>query len=261
MALSKSEIQELAQDHGWSCENFPSDLCENEEHEGWHNMIESNQEIQLSGNAAKLHIGDVFSPDKGQSTSVLNLFSGERGLFNSQIPPNSSNRQNPPTEGVIQVPPGTFVYFLTEEVIRLPFNVCGQLFMNPEIANKGLLFFTTGHIAPGWVGRLTGTLLNMTNRTVYINRSDHVLYLSFLETGDDSSEHQPYSSHRSHSEPQLTIEDARSGELIHPDPGFARTTEFVTKRDLYEITIISLTALTVLVTILVSLLPSIIPTG
>lgn len=253
MALSQSDIENYC-DEGWLCNDYPERLCDDEHHNP-HKLIVSQREPDLSGNAVRLHIGEVFNPAESYSNSALSLFSGPLGDFNARR--ETDGERSPPTEGAVQIPPGKFVYFLTEERVNLPFDVCGQLFMNPRISNKGILFFTTGHIAPGWMGRLTGTLLNMTDKTVYLNRTDHVLYLTLFETGertireDNNGESDPYSAHWSHTDPQLTIEDARGGELTQPDPGFARTTQFVTKRDLYQIAIIAIGALSVIVTLLV----------
>ena len=61
--------------------------------------------------------------------------------------------------------------------------------------------------------------------------------------------------HTPHTDPQVTVDQARRGELAHPKPGFALTTQFVTKRDLYEVTIITLTLLPVVLAILTGNFP------
>ncbi len=62
------------------------------------------------------------------------------------------------------ISPGRFVFFMTRETVDVPLDVEASLFMNPKISNLGLLFFTLGHVDPGFRGHLTATLLNMTDR-------------------------------------------------------------------------------------------------
>ena len=259
-ALSRNTIEQRMD---WECS-----ICEDH---STHKLVHSDVEdytTKYSGNAINLHIGDTFSPDHSGLGVIRDLIpsnseqvrqttnwissAGYQGTGNS---PEKDRSTGLLREGVVRVPPGEFVFFLTEEVIRLPVDVCGQLFMQPMIANRGLLFFTAGHIAPGWAGKLTGTMVNMTNDTVYLNRSDYILYLQLIETDIDDQLGEKSKAHPSHADPQVTVDQARRGELAHPKPGFALTTQFVTKRDLYEVTIITLTLLTVVLAILTGNFP------
>lgn len=253
MALSANEVDTLIDD-GWDCSNYPVE-CESDDHDDGLHLIESERDkVELSGNAVRLHVGEVFSPDEHHSNSVLSLFSGTLNDFNARRPSDEEDR-NPLTKGAIQIPPGKFVYFITEEIVNLPFDVCGHLFMNPKISNKGLLFFTTGHVAPGWTDHLTGTLVNMTDQNVYLSRSEPVLYLTLFKTGSreacEEDDIDPFSCHNTHENPPRSIGETLEGELVHPDPGFARTTQFVTKQDLYQVTIIAIGALSIIITLLV----------
>lgn len=54
------------------------------------------------------------------------------------------------TEKQLIIPPGRFMFFMTKEMINMPLNCDGTLFMSPSTSNKGVHFFTLGHVDPGF---------------------------------------------------------------------------------------------------------------
>lgn len=227
MSLSNNIIRDLV--GGWEYSH-----SDHEEH----SLIFSGEkddgddyQPEFSGNAVKLGIGEAMTP--GNSGGRLQFF-GRNG--------NSPDVHRGP---VVSVAPGEFLFFVTEENFRLPPYVDAELFMNPRIANQGLLFFTLGHIAPGYSGRLTGTILNTTDAPKTLPREISLLYLKFSWVSDDPGaslsdlQDDDYDTeadfHPTHTEPADTFEAAREEVITHPQPGFALTAEnFVTKQDLYQ---------------------------
>jgi hypothetical protein len=129
----------------------------------------------------------------------------------------------------ILIPPGKFLFFLTREAVDLPFDVEGSLFMNPKVSNLGLLFFTLGHVDPGFHGRLTATLLNMTDRSIYLDPREPPLRIVFTRTEKPTEPHPIY-----HLSPQLDLSETMKNLVISRNPGFALTgKDFATKSDLY----------------------------
>lgn len=207
--LTRDEIKSLIA-QGWSCDDYQG-FCEVESHKGLKNHLIYDPTGKISpdqiasdenfeGNAAILHVGQVegkLSPEE---------------LTNDEI----------------TIPPGKFVFFMTQEAVNMPFDVDGSLFMNPRISNLGLHFFTLGHIDPGFHGNLTATLLNMTNQPIKLNRHEGCLYLVIAKTNKVEKPHQKF-----HAEPQLTIDEAQRNLSFNLNPGFALTSDdFVTKDEL-----------------------------
>jgi len=130
----------------------------------------------------------------------------------------------------IIIPPGTFVFMLTRECVNMPLDVEGELYMSPRVSNLGLLFFTLGHVHSGFHGRLTATLLNMTNKTIALEPSETFLHFVCHKT---SSAVPP---HPNHNQPQLSLNEAESNLYFNKNPGFVLTSkDFLTKKDFYMI--------------------------
>lgn len=232
MSLSHSALQDLTK--GWTCTH--------PEHDGQEHQLvfvdkekeepyDLSQNDRRSGNALKLTIGEVMIPSQGRN-NILPFSSGEK-----------ESPMVPPEQKIIPIEPGQFVYFVTEEKFRIPPYIDAELFMNPAIANRGLLFFTLGHIAPGFSGALTGTLLNMTDDTIYMKRSERLLYLMFSWAVDDpgtdlralkEKEFNEEYYHYTHTNAADTFEEARQLTTDHPEPGFALTSDnFLTREEFY----------------------------
>jgi hypothetical protein len=118
---------------------------------------------------------------------------------------------------------------MTQEIINMPLDCDGTLFMNPRVSNRGLHFFTLGHIDPGFRGNLTGTFLNTTSREITIRKKeDGILYLVISRLDAPSKPHA-----RTHEHPQLNVDETMRDLSYSMNPGFALTTkDFATKKDL-----------------------------
>jgi deoxycytidine triphosphate deaminase len=196
--------------NGWKCDDFPN-MCPIAEHKGKINKLLYDPTGKLNDDAIintclqrqssiMLHIGETIGPkkkDKDQNTIVIR--------------------------------PGKFVFFLTRECVNLPFDVEGSLFMNPKVSNLGLLFFTLGHIDPGFHGYLTATLLNMTDKLIVLKIEEPVLRLVLGKTDEPTSPHTVY-----HKKPQLSLDETSRNLYFNLNPGFALTKkDFVTRKELY----------------------------
>lgn len=207
--LIKEQIKELILE-GWKCDDYKG-LCKISSHKGVMNRIlydpigelddkKIADDKNFEGNAVVLHIGKVVG-----KLRPVEL-----------------------TEETLIIPPGKFIFFLTRECINMPFDIDGNLFMNPRISNLGLHFFTLGHVDPGFHGRLTATLLNMTNQPIKLNRHEGCLYFVLARTEKPSEPHSKY-----HGKPQMEVEEARLNLSFNLNPGFALTSaDFVTKNEL-----------------------------
>jgi deoxycytidine triphosphate deaminase len=204
-SLTPETIRKLSTE-GWKCDDYKN-LCTIKEHTGKINRLvydpaDDLAEIEFLGNSLVMHIGEIYSKID-----------------------NESNKK-------IVIPPGKFMFFLTKEAVNMPMDIDGILFMNPNYSNMGLLFFTLGHVDPGFHGYLTGAILNMTSKPILVDRHAGCLFLIFykLETAAEPIK-------KFHRYPQLSLSEANQNQGFSLDPGFAFTKEdFVTKEDLHALT-------------------------
>jgi deoxycytidine triphosphate deaminase len=201
-SLNDNIIKELCS-AGWKCNDF-SNLCKIKEHKGKTNKLvyypnDINKEIEIRGNSVVIHIGDIFSELETQN------------------------------EDKIIIPPGKFIFFTTKEVVNMPMDIDGNLYMNPTYSNMGLLFFTLGHVDPGYHGILQGGILNMTSESKIINRNADCLYLSFNRLEKPNKPYMKY-----HRTPRLELDEVQKNLIYSSSPGFALTkSDFVTRSELH----------------------------
>lgn len=121
--------------------------------------------------------------------------------------------------------PGKFVFLTTKEIINMPLDVGGSMFMIPKVANTGLLFFTLGYVDPGFRGFLIATILNCTNRNIPIRKNQ-----PFFELVLEKLEHPVHPIQIFHENPQNTLDIAANILYYNQNPGFVLTSEdFITR--------------------------------
>lgn len=92
-----------------------------------------------------------------------------------------------------------------------------------------MLFFTLGHIDPGFHGYLTATLLNMTDKFINLKLEEPILRLVLRNTITSTPPHPNF-----HENPQLKLDETRRNLYFHLNLGFALTSkDFVTRKELY----------------------------
>lgn len=212
--LTKKEIISLIKE-GWRCDDYDK-LCPVASHKG-----------------KTFHLLEIPSEEKYEELAKDETFSGREGnaiiLHIGQITARLCPEQN--TKHLLIIPPGRFVFFMTEEAVNMPLDCDGTLFMNPATSNKGLLFFTLGHVDPGFRGHLTATLLNTTSRPIPLKRHEGVLYLVLSRLVSPSKPHDQFHEH-----PRIEMDQAMRDLSYNLNPGFALTTQdFATKDDLREL--------------------------
>ena len=205
--LNKEQIQKLILE-GWKCDDFKG-LCTIASHKGQTHQLVTGpsqkpkdlaKDENFSGNAYILHIGEV----------------------SAKLSPSQK------TQDELIIPPGRFLFFMTQERVQIPLDLDGSLFMNPGSSNRGLLFFTLGHVDPGFDGHLTATLLNTTSRPIPLKRHAGILYLVLSRLEKPSKPHPDFHEH-----PQLSIDQAVEDLSYNLNPGFALTSaNFAKKQDL-----------------------------
>lgn len=201
-SLTPETIIELST-KGWKCDDYKN-LCPIKEHKGKVNKLvyypdDDLAEIEFLGNSLVMHIGEIYSKiDKESDKKIV-------------------------------IPPGKFIFFLTKEAVNMPMDIDGTLFMNPSYSNMGLLFFTLGHVDPGFHGYLTGAILNMTHKPILVDRHVGCLFLIFYKLEKPTKPIKKF-----HRYPQLSLSEARINQGFSLDPGFALTkSDFVTRKELF----------------------------
>lgn len=210
--LAKQEIKDLIL-KGWKCDDY-GDLCPVSSHKGTtFRLVEDPSGNLKPEDLAK---DENFSGREGNSL-ILHI-----GEINAKICPDQITKKR------FVIPSGRFVFFMTQEMINMPLDCDGTLFMNPTTSNKGVHFFTLGHIDPGFRGYLTATLLNTTSRPIPLKRHEGVLYLVTSRLESPSKPHCEF-----HERPQLEIGQAMRDLSYNVNPGFVLTTQdFASKKDL-----------------------------
>jgi deoxycytidine triphosphate deaminase len=207
--LTKQIIEEKIR-QGWKCDDFPG-LCQVSSHRGRTNKL-------IYDPTGKLNDEQIIEKCLQRQSSIMLHIGEVVGL-----------KKKEKNSDCVTIPPGRFVFFLTRECVNLPFNVEGSLFMNPRVSNLGLLFFTLGHIDPGFHGYLTATLLNMTDKPINLKIEEPILRLVLRYTITPTPPHPNF-----HENPQLKLDETRRNLYFHLNPGFALTSkDFVTRKELY----------------------------
>lgn len=210
--LTKDQIKSLIT-NGWRCSSY-GNLCSLPSHKNkTFRLIENSDQAFQPEECAK---DESFSGREGNAV-ILHI-----GEINADIDPSKV------TEEKLVIPAGHFVFFLTQELVNMPLDCDGTLFMNPGTSNRGLLFYTLGDVDPGFSGHLTATLLNTTSRDIPLKRDEGVLYLVISKLEAPSKPHAQY-----HEFPQTDIDQAMRDLSYNMRPGFALTNrDFATKKDL-----------------------------
>jgi deoxycytidine triphosphate deaminase len=60
----------------------------------------------------------------------------------------------------IDVPPQGVAVLISQEVIRLPRNICAYASVKTSLCREGILAINTGVVDPGWEGPLSSLMLN-----------------------------------------------------------------------------------------------------
>lgn len=206
---------------GWTCDDY-GDLCAYSSHKGKTHRLVYDPDNVLDEDAItkrcyrytslSLHAGDM-SPSRVYRKRLTRTKQEKRAF--------------PWRRDRIVIPPGTFVFMLTRECVDMPFDVEGELYMAPRVSNLGLLFFTLGHVHTGFHGRLTATLLNMTDKDIILDPDETFLHLVCRKTSN------PVPPHPNHDRPQLSLSEAETNLYFSKNPGFALTSkDFATKEEL-----------------------------
>ena len=218
--------------NGWKCNDFPG-LCTEQAHKNQLNKL-------LYDPTGNLSDDEIVSACLQRQSSIM-LYMGE--VIGLKRKKSLINRGK--DNSMVVIEPGKFIFALTRECVNLPFDVEGSLYMNPKISNLGLLFFTPGHIDPGFHGYLTATLLNMTDSSIMLNLEEPILRFVLARTDVPTPPHAVYHAH-----PQLSLDETRRNLYFNRNPGFALTKkDFITRKELYMWVGISIGIITAIVTV------------
>ncbi len=145
----------------------------------WYSM---NSLVQPS--SLDLHIGDIYIPDKKKP--VVN---GDK----------------------YSLPPGSTVVVETREVINLPSNISAFGFPPNQISADGILMTNPGHIDPGYKGKISFTLINMSKKSFSLKKDDIIVTLLLVKLEDDC--HKDYQKRKDNSR-QNIVRQASSNSQV-----------------------------------------------
>lgn len=92
----------------------------------------------------------------------------------------------------IRIPKYSLCFILTEETICLPNNISATLHPRHRLVKEGLLMYPQPPIDPGYKGRLYILLHNLTNKSRFLKKGEHVASIVFYELDGDVDN--PYGS-------------------------------------------------------------------
>ncbi|MDD4239542.1 MAG: hypothetical protein PHT62_13465 [Desulfotomaculaceae bacterium] len=81
---------------------------------------------------------------------------------------------------VVSIRSGEFALLITEEKIKLPFNVMGFISMRFSFKRKGLINVSGFHVDPGYYGKLIFSVYNAGPNDIVVRRCDS-LFMIFFE--------------------------------------------------------------------------------
>lgn len=152
-------------------------------------MVLSDRTIREQMLAGRIRI-DPCDPDDIQPSSVdLHLGASFQVFRNSRYPYIDPSREQAglmesvtaSTEEPFVLHPGEFVLGTTVERVVLPDDIVGRLEGKSSLGRLGLLIHSTaGYVDPGWEGRLTLELSNVSNLPIVLMPGMAVGQISFL---------------------------------------------------------------------------------
>lgn len=128
--------------------------------EGLHSS-EFHESVRGSLEAAsiKLKVGDIF-----------------------QEPKRTTNMSSPSSLDFVDLEQGQMAFVLTSESVNLPPDIGGLMFSKSGgLAERGILITNTGHIDPGYNGRLRYAVVNMGNAPFHLKKGDFLVKVMFFK--------------------------------------------------------------------------------
>lgn len=96
---------------------------------------------------------------------------------NKQVIVDKDNEYVTYFDGKIQ--PSQHVNILSNEIVFMPDNLVGWLTAKSKYGRLGLSFLNAGKIHSGFKGRIVIEVSNLSDKTVTINKGDHLMHLLF----------------------------------------------------------------------------------
>ena len=143
---------------------------------------------------ARIASGDlVFDPmpeDMAFQPASVDLRLGSRYFYEVLDPPGFVDASDPPSEmmqsdfmeGGFLILPRQFYLFETLEMVTLCSNLSGELTGKSSLGRLGLIIHcTAGKVDPGWRGKLTLEVTNMSSRAIYVKPGMYICQIAFKE--------------------------------------------------------------------------------
>ncbi len=147
-------------------------------------MILTDRQITGAVEGADIEI-TPFEPSQVQSASI-DLRVGEEGATTK-----TKKRVNIREQGFLLLEPGDFGVISIFEEIKLGAQYVGRIGLRSKYARKGLIATTGPQIDPGYYGRLTLGVTNLTPQTISIPYKDDILTLELHKLEEPATN--PYS--------------------------------------------------------------------
>ena len=143
---------------------------------------------------ARIASGDlVFDPmpeDMAFQPASVDLRLGSRYFYEVLDPTNLIEAWNPPSGMMlgdtmverVAIWPKQFYLLETLEMVTLCSNLSGELTGKSSLGRLGLIIHcTAGKVDPGWRGRLTLEVTNMSSRAIYVKPGMYICQIAFKE--------------------------------------------------------------------------------
>lgn len=172
-------------------------------------IVSPFQKDQIDCNAITLTLGpEVFvTPDFGMDPRS-NLKQHLKASKTCQI----NGKNHTILGGPVKIPAGQFAYLMTEEIVKIPFNVMGFISLKSGVKWKGLINVSGFHVDPGFQGKLIYSVYNAGPSDIHLARGEDV-FLLWLADLDETADKK---STKSGSNPLLEIPSKIISEVDRP---------------------------------------------
>lgn len=89
-----------------------------------------------------------------------------------------------------EIETGQFVSIITEEIFKLPNDMCGRFGLRSSYTRKGLILFGGIQLDPGWRGRIVASLTNVGPEPIELKMGDKIVSVEFHKLEEAA---EPYS--------------------------------------------------------------------
>lgn len=152
-------------------------------------LISDFNEGSLKHCSYKLRLGKLIQPGTSilfDETGQQNLNWVQRGVvwLSNKVLPRQLGQEIAEfrmSNNTYVLKPNELIFFQTKEKIRLPLNIAAFYSSLDSIAKRGLLLINASVVEPGYVGFLSGVLLNFSSKSFMLKPEMEIVKINFLQ--------------------------------------------------------------------------------